>query len=329
MTQQTQEQDKPRPRQIWAAAAAFESWLTRAYRQPQEHYTAHNMQVAFAGGAEWQAASAQAVPTVVTEEMHVAACKVLLRASGMAGLPQRMLDAMRAAAPQPEAQAAPLKERVLETIGAKQAFDAWMKFDAPECNDARTLAFAAWQASAALDAKQAVQMPEPTYKLRIRGRLHDHTPGLPAFDLPDGEHKLYAEQQVRAMLATQGACNPPCNQGAKSGAGALTSGVGPEVAAAIDRFDAYFRSANGVPPNARISVPTAEWQVLRAMLDAPDLKREIPASAAPAAPVLQPLTDEKILSRPWSGYNPGTEGYDLDVARFVERTHGIGVTNAD
>ena len=38
--------------------------------------------------------------------------------------------------------------------------------------------------------------------------------------------------------------------------------------AALDRFDAYFRSANGVPPNARISVPTAEWQELRAMLAA-------------------------------------------------------------
>lgn len=37
---------------------------------------------------------------------------------------------------------------------------------------------------------------------------------------------------------------------------------------ALDRFDAYFRSANGVPPNARISVPTAEWQELRAMLAA-------------------------------------------------------------
>ena len=39
-----------------------------------------------------------------------------------------------------------------------------------------------------------------------------------------------------------------------------------EVQAAIDRFDAYFRSANGVPPNARVTVPTAEWQELRAML---------------------------------------------------------------
>jgi len=35
----------------------------------------------------------------MTEEMHVAACKVLHRAPGLHGLPQRMLDAMLAAAP--------------------------------------------------------------------------------------------------------------------------------------------------------------------------------------------------------------------------------------
>ncbi|RQO58008.1 hypothetical protein DBR47_14550 [Paucibacter sp. KBW04] len=36
----------------------------------------------------------KAQPFKVTEEQHVAACKVLLRAHGMAGLPQRMVDAM-------------------------------------------------------------------------------------------------------------------------------------------------------------------------------------------------------------------------------------------
>lgn len=35
----------------------------------------------------------------ITEEMHVAACKVLTRAAGLDGTPQRMLDAMLAAAP--------------------------------------------------------------------------------------------------------------------------------------------------------------------------------------------------------------------------------------
>lgn len=41
------------------------------------------------------------VPTriAVTEDMHIAAAKVLLRADGLDGLPQRMMDAMLAAAP--------------------------------------------------------------------------------------------------------------------------------------------------------------------------------------------------------------------------------------
>ena len=47
-----------------------------------------------------QAPRWQLVPEKITEEQHVAACKVLLRAIGMDGLPQRMLDAIRAAAPQ-------------------------------------------------------------------------------------------------------------------------------------------------------------------------------------------------------------------------------------
>ena len=37
----------------------------------------------------------------ITEEQHVAACKVLLRAHGLDGTPQRMLNAILAAAPQP------------------------------------------------------------------------------------------------------------------------------------------------------------------------------------------------------------------------------------
>lgn len=42
----------------------------------------------------------------ITEEMHMAAVKVLRRASGVDDLPQRMFDAMLAAAPQqPEAAA--------------------------------------------------------------------------------------------------------------------------------------------------------------------------------------------------------------------------------
>lgn len=52
-----------------------------------------------------------------------------------------------------------------------------------------------------ISAAAPVQLPEHVYTLRIRGRLHDHTPALPAFDLEDGEHKLYTEQQVRQLLA--------------------------------------------------------------------------------------------------------------------------------
>lgn len=40
------------------------------------------------------------------------------------------------------------------------------------------------------------------------------------------------------------------------------------LAQRIERFDSYFRSANGVPANARISVPTSEWLELHAALAA-------------------------------------------------------------
>lgn len=50
------------------------------------------------------------VRTPITEEMHVAAVKVLHRAPGLAGLPQRMLDAMIEAAPAP---AVPVNSREL------------------------------------------------------------------------------------------------------------------------------------------------------------------------------------------------------------------------
>jgi hypothetical protein len=58
---------------------------------------------------EWRgtcpcAAAPVAQRITVTEDMHVAAVKVLQRANGLDGLPQRMLDAMLAAAPSPVAQ---------------------------------------------------------------------------------------------------------------------------------------------------------------------------------------------------------------------------------
>lgn len=55
-------------------------------------------------------------PSPITEEMHVAACKVLTRAHGLAGTPQRMLDAMRAAAPQPAQQNDVEKEALLRAL---------------------------------------------------------------------------------------------------------------------------------------------------------------------------------------------------------------------
>ena len=54
---------------------------------------------------------------VVTEAMHVAAIKVLHRSAGVDGLPQRMLDAMLAAAPTPPAQERkPLTDEQIDAI---------------------------------------------------------------------------------------------------------------------------------------------------------------------------------------------------------------------
>ena len=69
----------------------------------------------------------------VTEEMHVAAVKVLQRASGLDGLPQRMLDAMVAVAPAPAdvlaaatglpTQAVPIK--LIEAINKASRGNEW------------------------------------------------------------------------------------------------------------------------------------------------------------------------------------------------------------
>lgn len=77
----------------WAWNPAKESW-------EQVHMFGHWQQGAiYAFGPEAPQAQ-HPLPSQVTEAMHRAACKVLLRASGLDGLPQRMLDAMRATAPQ-------------------------------------------------------------------------------------------------------------------------------------------------------------------------------------------------------------------------------------
>ncbi|VUZ28991.1 Uncharacterised protein [uncultured Comamonas sp.] len=76
-------------------------WLKAIERDAKGNYLLLTTAV---GWMWWQAArSAPVVPQgwKITEEMHVAAVKVLHRASGVDGLPQRMVDAMLAAAAQP------------------------------------------------------------------------------------------------------------------------------------------------------------------------------------------------------------------------------------
>ena len=81
---------------------------------------------------------------------------------------------------------------------------------------------------------------------------------------------------------------------------------------AIDRFDAYFRSANAVTPNARISVPTSEWQALRALLA---------GVSAPAAKWLQ-QKDLEALER-FEETASDNQGHDIGKAA-VSRLAGFG-----
>lgn len=67
----------------------------------------------------------------VTEEMHQAACKVLARANGLDGLPQRMLDAMLAVAPaqaqgvQEDAARWRMARDLLAPSDIEEAFKSW------------------------------------------------------------------------------------------------------------------------------------------------------------------------------------------------------------
>ncbi|MCV2349312.1 hypothetical protein [Paucibacter sp. Y2R2-4] len=72
--------------------------------------------------------TAQEMPAKLTKEQHVAACKVLLRASGLDGTPQRMVDAMLAAAP----QAQPVQAQVVPSVAENAK--AFAKYLA-ECDD--------------------------------------------------------------------------------------------------------------------------------------------------------------------------------------------------
>jgi hypothetical protein len=54
----------------------------------------------------------------------------------------------------------------------------------------------------------APEQAKPVGKIIVRGRLHDYQPGLPAFDLPDGEHPIYTlatPPQPAAAKATEDA----------------------------------------------------------------------------------------------------------------------------
>lgn len=108
----------------------------------------------------------------ITEEMHVAAVKVLHRASGVDGLPQRMVDAMLAAAPQPP-EAAQLDDT--NVVDMAQAVDS--KEEAP------------------------VQLPEPVAYQWLE---------TDNFRLSGGPvsgsywRKLYTDQQVSTILAQHG-----------------------------------------------------------------------------------------------------------------------------
>lgn len=84
--------------------SSFESWYsTYDAARKGDKQRARDAYAAGMGDPLVQDATRPAVPDPITEEMHVAACKVLIRAHGLDGLPQRMLNAMLAAAPQPEA----------------------------------------------------------------------------------------------------------------------------------------------------------------------------------------------------------------------------------
>lgn len=91
-------------RKLFEAFASDDGkWLKAIERDAKGNYLLLTTAV---GWMWWRAArSAPAAPLPqgykITEEQHVAAVKVLHRAAGVDGLPQRMIDAMLAAVPQP------------------------------------------------------------------------------------------------------------------------------------------------------------------------------------------------------------------------------------
>lgn len=100
----------------WTVAGAVTNWARDFSKYKTQHYVR----------PVFTAAQAQAMGRVppgwkVTEDMHIAAVKVLHRATGVDGLPQRMVDAMLAAAPQPAAQERqPLSDEQIRTWWASE-----------------------------------------------------------------------------------------------------------------------------------------------------------------------------------------------------------------
>lgn len=113
-----------------------------------------------ASPAPQQDQRAPAVPmvTTVTDAMHVAACKVLTRANGLHGLPQRMLNAMLAVAPSPSPTQAPTPASAFDLTEAQSiVVDAIRRMRAAhvDCHDLTMKAEAFLQATHAAEQAQA------------------------------------------------------------------------------------------------------------------------------------------------------------------------------
>lgn len=93
-----------------------------------------------------------------------------------------------------------------------------------------------------------------------------------------------------------------------------------DVEKQIDDFDAYFRSANGVNPNARISVPTEEWAALReALKTLLSSAQSMQPKHATQACNLAPAPDERAAFEAWLGIKPCGAAHDFGWAAWQAR----------
>ena len=93
--------------------------------------------------------------------------------------------------------ATPAAEQIALTITNNFRDAGWSM---PSIDEARVLE-AVKSALSTSPAAVPVVLTEPAYKLRVNGVFQDPIPAAHAFGLPDGEHSLFTEQQVRALLA--------------------------------------------------------------------------------------------------------------------------------